>query len=317
MVAPGFRSRIATGLLVAAVVLPVPIGATSAVAADRRATPVDRPPHLARPGDPPDDVPGDVGADGFGLDGFDDFGGAVPPAEGSAVRGRAGHRGHPGAPARIPGLPDRFPGLPNAIPGFPHRPHHHFGGSAGTDGGTTTRITRSARASPYRARRTPSRGPTAAAPTSRSPAGMGLPPPRVRTTPTVCTRGPVGVVRSRSTASPRRPPRTRRPPRHGPPPRAASMSGTGSPAAPTRPCRPSRRPPRRDPAPHRRAWMTMRRQRRPRTPWRPPGHRSSGFSRWALPGPHRSGAGLLRSAAAPGLMISAVSRETARIRCFT
>ncbi|WP_327155891.1 hypothetical protein [Streptomyces tubercidicus] len=131
MVAPGFRSRIATGLLVAAVVLPVPVGATSAVAVDRRATPVDRPPHLARPGDPPDDVPGDVGADGFGLDGFDDFGGAVPPAEGSAVRGRAGHRGHPGAPARIPGLPDRFPGLPNAIPGFPHRPHHHFGGLRG------------------------------------------------------------------------------------------------------------------------------------------------------------------------------------------
>ncbi|MEU8679837.1 hypothetical protein [Streptomyces sp. NPDC048611] len=128
MVAPGFRSRIATGLLVAAVVLPVPIGATSAVAADRRATPVDRPPQLVRPGDQPDDAPGDGGADGFGSDGYgaDGFGAGPPPAEGPGAgggRARAGHRGHPGAP----GLPDRFPGLPYALPDFPHRPHHHFG----------------------------------------------------------------------------------------------------------------------------------------------------------------------------------------------
>ncbi|MFI5522151.1 hypothetical protein [Streptomyces platensis] len=133
MVAPGFRSRIATGLLVAAVVLPVPIGATSAAAADRRATPVDRPPLLARPGDQPDDVPG---ADGFGLDGFDDFAVGPPPVEGPGVGGggvRAGHRGHPGAPARLPELPDRHPGLPDALPGVPHRPshHHHFGGLRG------------------------------------------------------------------------------------------------------------------------------------------------------------------------------------------
>ncbi|MEU8783333.1 hypothetical protein [Streptomyces sp. NPDC048637] len=136
MVAPGFRSRIATGLLVAAVVLPVPIGATSAAAADRRATPVDRPPHLARPGDPPDGVPGDAGADGFGLDGYgaDDFAAGPPPVEGpgdGAGRARAGHPGHPGAPARVPELPDRFPGLPYGLPGFPHRPHHHFGGLRG------------------------------------------------------------------------------------------------------------------------------------------------------------------------------------------
>lgn len=129
MVAPGFRSRIATGLLVAAVVLPVPIGATSAVAADRRATPVDRPPLLARPGDQPDDVPG---ADGFGLDGLDDFAIGPPPVDGPGAGGgrvRAGHRGHPGAPA----LPDRYPGLPDALPGVPHRPshHHHFGGLRG------------------------------------------------------------------------------------------------------------------------------------------------------------------------------------------
>ncbi|MFD5397153.1 hypothetical protein ACFWJW_23400 [Streptomyces sp. NPDC127097] len=130
MVAPGFRSRIATGLLVAAVVLPVPIGATSAAAADRRATPVDRPPLLARPGDQPDDLPG--GTDGFGLDGFDDFAIGPPPVEGPGAGGgrvRAGHRGHPGAPA----LPDRYPGLPDALPGVPHRPshHHHFGGLRG------------------------------------------------------------------------------------------------------------------------------------------------------------------------------------------
>ncbi|MCF3143544.1 hypothetical protein [Streptomyces platensis] len=128
MVAPGFRSRIATGLLVAAVVLPVPIGATSAAAADRRSTPVDRPPLLARPGDQPDDP----GADGFGLDGLDDFAIGPPPVEGPGAGGgrvRAGHRGHPGAPA----LPDRYPGLPDALPGVPHRPshHHHFGGLRG------------------------------------------------------------------------------------------------------------------------------------------------------------------------------------------
>ncbi|MCW7987556.1 hypothetical protein XF35_20320 [Streptomyces platensis subsp. clarensis] len=105
------------------------------MAADRRATPVDRPPHLARPGDRPDDVPGAAGDDGFGFDGYgaDDFAPGPPPAEGpgaGAGRARAGHPGHPGAPAHLPELPDRFPGLPPyARPGFPHRsPHHHFGG---------------------------------------------------------------------------------------------------------------------------------------------------------------------------------------------
>lgn len=133
MVAPGFRSRIATGLLVASVVLPVPLGATSAVAADRRATPVDRPSNLARPDDQRDDYGRDDYATGdFGMDdyGADDLASGSSPADGRGT-GRA-HPGHSGASARAPGLPDRFPGLPYALPGFPHRPpHHHFGGHRG------------------------------------------------------------------------------------------------------------------------------------------------------------------------------------------
>lgn len=125
MVAPGFRSRIATGLLVASVVLPVPLGATSAVAADRRATPVDRPSNLARQDDPHDGGGGDdYGADDFGPDGYGDDDLAPGPSP-----GRARH-GHSGPSARE--LPDRIPGLPYALPGFPHRsPHHHPGGRRG------------------------------------------------------------------------------------------------------------------------------------------------------------------------------------------
>ncbi len=138
MVAPGFRSRIATGLLVAAVVLPVPIGAASAAAADRRATPVDRPPQLARPGDQPEDYaqeeagPGGDDFDGYGSDDY-----AADPRAGDGRgaggrRGHHGHSGHPGAPGHLPELPPRFPGLPDAVPGFPHGPsHHHFGGLRG------------------------------------------------------------------------------------------------------------------------------------------------------------------------------------------
>ncbi|WP_129295369.1 hypothetical protein [Streptomyces lydicus] len=135
MVAPGFRSRIATGLLVAAVVLPVPIGVTSAAAADRRGTPVDRPPHLARPGDQPDDaVQDEAGPDDYGVDeyGPDDFAADRRPFGGrgdGAGRGHHGHPGRPGAPARLPELSPRFPGMPDAFPRFPHRPsHRHFGG---------------------------------------------------------------------------------------------------------------------------------------------------------------------------------------------
>ncbi|REK89201.1 hypothetical protein DY245_16965 [Streptomyces inhibens] len=113
----------------AAVVLPVPVGATSAAASDRRFTPVDRPPELARPNDPRDDyAPDDFGVFGADAYGVDDYL-AEPPAGGSlARRGRAGH---PGAPARLPDLPDRFPGLPYGLPGLSDHPHHHPGGPPG------------------------------------------------------------------------------------------------------------------------------------------------------------------------------------------
>ncbi|MGW7572685.1 hypothetical protein [Streptomyces sp. NPDC054765] len=123
----------------AAVVLPVPIGATSAAAAGRRATPVDRPPQLVRPGDEPDDYAQEEAgaADDYGLGGYaaDDSVADPRPGDGQGVgvdRGHPGHPGHPGAPARFPDLPPRFPGMPDAFPGFPHRPpHHHFGGFRG------------------------------------------------------------------------------------------------------------------------------------------------------------------------------------------
>ncbi|MFE0378616.1 hypothetical protein ACFW1M_24220 [Streptomyces inhibens] len=113
----------------AAVVLPVPVGATSAAASDRRSTPVDRPPELARPNDPRDDyAPDDFGVFGADAYGVDDYL-AEPPA-GGALTGR-GHAGHPGAPARLPELPDRFPGLPYGLPGLSRHPHHHPGGPPG------------------------------------------------------------------------------------------------------------------------------------------------------------------------------------------
>ncbi|MFJ6788528.1 polyadenylate binding domain-containing protein [Streptomyces angustmyceticus] len=134
MVAPGFRSRIATGLLVAAVVLPVPIGATSAAAADRRA-PSDRPPHFVRPGDQPEDdfAQEEAGAEDYAFDGdgADDFAGDRRPVDGRGGEGRRryhGRHGHPGAPARFSELPPRFSGMPEAFPDFPHRPSRHFGG---------------------------------------------------------------------------------------------------------------------------------------------------------------------------------------------
>lgn len=127
MVAPGFRSRIATGLLVAAVVMPVPVGAGTATASDRQSAPVDRSPNLIRPSDSPDgDVLDDVEPLGFGLDDFaaDDRLSELSPADGPAG---AGHAGHPGAPARLRELPDRFDGLPYALGGFPHWPSHRPG----------------------------------------------------------------------------------------------------------------------------------------------------------------------------------------------
>lgn len=127
MVAPGFRSRIATGLLVAAVVMPVPVGAGTATASDRQSAPVDRSPNLIRPDDSPDGgVPDDVEPLGFGLDDFagDDRLSEFSPADGQGGAGR-GHAGHPGAPARLSELPDRFDGLP--FGGFPYRPWHRPG----------------------------------------------------------------------------------------------------------------------------------------------------------------------------------------------
>ncbi|GAB7032334.1 hypothetical protein AB0G35_02860 [Streptomyces sp. NPDC021749] len=130
MVAPAFRSRIASSLLVAAVVLPVPVGAAPAAAADRQATPVDRSPQLVRPGDSPDDDvaeefrPEMLGAEAFAPE---DFMGDLPQGEEPYAPGRH-HAGHPGPPARFREFPDGFPGFPYGMAGYPHRgPHHHPG----------------------------------------------------------------------------------------------------------------------------------------------------------------------------------------------
>ncbi|MEU9110768.1 hypothetical protein AB0D04_02930 [Streptomyces sp. NPDC048483] len=81
--APGFRSRITTGLLVAAAALPVPL-ATTATAVQQRNTPPDRPPHLV------------------GRHALPDSYAADPPLAGS----RAGEgRGHPGRPESLEHLP--------------------------------------------------------------------------------------------------------------------------------------------------------------------------------------------------------------------
>ncbi|MFI6765815.1 hypothetical protein [Streptomyces sp. NPDC050355] len=130
MVAPGFRSRIATGLLVAAVVLPVPAGAIPAAASDRQATPADHPPKLTHPGDLPDDyAPEILGPEDFAPE---DFGPGDHLSDLSSFHGRSGagrgHAGHPGAAMRFPELPDDFPRLPDFLAGIPHLPsHHHFG----------------------------------------------------------------------------------------------------------------------------------------------------------------------------------------------
>jgi hypothetical protein len=130
VVAPGFRSRIATGLLVAAVVLPVPAGTTPAAASDRQATPADHPPKLAHLGDLPDDyVPEMLGPEDFGPD---EFGPGDHLSDLSLSHGRSGasrgHAGHPGAAMRFPELPDDFPRLPDFLVAIPHLPsHHHFG----------------------------------------------------------------------------------------------------------------------------------------------------------------------------------------------
>ncbi|MFF4603775.1 hypothetical protein ACFY12_13695 [Streptomyces sp. NPDC001339] len=122
MVAPGFRSRIAAGLLVAAVVLPVPVGGTPAAASERRDTPADRSPDLIRHDDPTDlPLPETLGALGFGPDDFG-VGDSL-----RALRPVGGRAGHPGPPARLHGLPDGFPGLPDVLEALPHELLHHPG----------------------------------------------------------------------------------------------------------------------------------------------------------------------------------------------
>ncbi|MFH8567701.1 hypothetical protein [Streptomyces sp. NPDC017993] len=108
--APRFRSRIATSLLVVAAVLPLQVAATTATASDQQRTPVDRPPHLGHPQQSSDSRPVDL-----------------PLAGSSAGVGR-GHPGRPGPPAEFPDdldtfpeMPD-FPELPDLLPDFPDPP---------------------------------------------------------------------------------------------------------------------------------------------------------------------------------------------------
>ncbi|GGU58962.1 hypothetical protein GCM10010211_24760 [Streptomyces albospinus] len=126
MVVPGLRSRIATGLLVVAASLPVPMTAGTAMAVDVRATPA------ARPDAPMDDYAAD------------------PPLTLVAGHAVEGYHGRLGVPVRLPefpsvddlrDLPDRLLVLPGAFPRFPrhpgspflrawlrhHHPHHPFG----------------------------------------------------------------------------------------------------------------------------------------------------------------------------------------------
>lgn len=122
MVAAGFRSRIASSLLVVAAALPVSLTAGPALALDSQSTPA------ARPDGPTDDHATDR---------------ALPA-------GRLGelYPGRPGVPDRLPDFPsaDDFRDLPDhaldlsgTLPGFPHHPggpflhgschhrHHPFG----------------------------------------------------------------------------------------------------------------------------------------------------------------------------------------------
>ncbi|MFJ9416856.1 hypothetical protein ACIRPT_22070 [Streptomyces sp. NPDC101227] len=116
--APGFRSRITTGLLVAAAALPVPL-ATTATAAEQRNTPFDRPPHLVGRHALPDSH-------------------AQDPSLAGSLAGEG--RGHPGRPESLgypPGFPrpdtdmdvPDFPGLrdflaeiPDEMPRYPDDP---------------------------------------------------------------------------------------------------------------------------------------------------------------------------------------------------
>ncbi|MEV0370328.1 hypothetical protein AB0I10_10945 [Streptomyces sp. NPDC050636] len=118
--APRFRSRITTGLLVAAAVLPVPLAATAATASAEWATPVDRPPDLVRPQGSRPHVPPDTYA-------------ADPRLAGSLAGAGRGHPGRPDSMAHTPQRPgsdvlaerpDHMPSLPENREGFSYRPPH-------------------------------------------------------------------------------------------------------------------------------------------------------------------------------------------------
>ncbi|WP_043265168.1 hypothetical protein [Streptomyces sp. CT34] len=122
MVVTGLRSRIATGLLVVAAALPLPMTAGTAMALEVRTTPAGRP-----------DEP------------TDDYAVATPMSVGHAVEGYPGHRRVPVRLPEFPGavdlrdLSDHLFVLPGSLPGFPHHtsrpfryawrhhPHHPFG----------------------------------------------------------------------------------------------------------------------------------------------------------------------------------------------
>ncbi|MFG2140269.1 hypothetical protein [Streptomyces sp. NPDC048650] len=121
--APGFRSRITTGLLVAAAALPVSLATTTATAAELRITRFDLPPHLVHRHTLPDSYAEDPSLAGI----------------------RAGEgRGHPGRPELLEDLPGAprpptdldspdFPDLrdfladiPDEVPHYPDDPSEYL-----------------------------------------------------------------------------------------------------------------------------------------------------------------------------------------------
>ncbi|UQA94336.1 hypothetical protein [Streptomyces halobius] len=117
--APRFRSRITTGLLVAATVLPVPLAATAATASGGWATPVDRPPDLVRPQVSRPHVPPDTYAE-------------EPPLAGSLAGAGRRHPGRPETTAHSAQRPDsdavsarpEVPGRAENPEGLSDRPSH-------------------------------------------------------------------------------------------------------------------------------------------------------------------------------------------------
>ena len=295
--------------------LPVLIGATSAAAADRRATPVDRP--RISPGR----ASSRATFRGMPAPTVSVSTGTVPTTLRPARRRPRGPVPERAGRAPVPGGPGAPPGAAGPLPRPAARP---------------SGLPAPAAASPLRG-----------APRARAVA----PPPASPVRPWLLRAGPA-VFRPRSDGDFPRPGRhgpsaatgspdiDRAHPRPGrrAPSRSTQAFGVRSPAAAATPSRPS--PSRRFDvadrftrrsydvaatpdarpeglAPHRRARMTTRRQRRPRSHRESPGPGRAGSSDGRRPCSHRFGAGFLRPAAAPELTLSVVSRETARIRCFT